>query len=255
MSKPMRHYWGKPVARDISSFAEWSRQNKFACAHASTFQCWIKTCENAVKNLWTVQFHMFFTPFSQGVKLLRPCEQGIFHKDRTHAKPCEFFPSEKTCERPCEKPLKNLWTFSVFHMVENVKTCEQGIFHRVRTHAKPCEKPCEFFPSEKTCERPCEKPLKNLWTFSVFHMVENVKTCEQGIFHRVRTHAKPCEKPCENPVNFHSVFHRVEDVKTCQQGIFHRDRTCEKPSEMGVYLVLWYMQAILFNSEPYYVIN
>ncbi|KAM7429532.1 hypothetical protein ABFA07_019618 [Porites harrisoni] len=33
MSKPMRYYWGKPIARDISSFAEWSRQNKFACAH------------------------------------------------------------------------------------------------------------------------------------------------------------------------------------------------------------------------------
>ena len=90
-------------------------------------------------------------------------------------------------------------------------------------------------------------------------MVENVKTCEQGIFHRVRTHAKPCEflpcektceRPWENPVNFHSVFHRVDNVKTCEQGIFHRDRTCEKPPEMGVYLVLGYMQAILFNSEP-----
>ena len=84
----------------------------------------------------------------------------------------------------------------VFHMVENVKTCEKGIFHRVRTHAKPCEKPCEFLPCDKTCERPCEKP-----------------------------------------VNFYSVFHRVQNVKTCEQGIFHRVRTCEKPSEMGgVYL-------------------
>ena len=91
---------------------------------------WIKTCENAVKNLWiklwkntwTVQFymfsHMFFTPFSQGVKLLRPCEKGSFHRVRTHAKPCEkpceFLPCEKTCERPCEKPVKNLLTFTVF---------------------------------------------------------------------------------------------------------------------------------------------
>ena len=199
---------GKTYCKGHQQFCRMVKAEQ-VCLCPSTFQYCIKTCENAVKNLWTVQFHMFFTPFSQGVKLLRPCEQGIFHKDRTHAKPCEFFPSEKTCERPCEKLLKNLWTFSVFHMVENVKTCEQGIFHRVRTHAKPCEKPCEFLPCEKTCER-----------------------------------------PCENPVNFHSVFHRVDNVKTCEQGIFHRDRTCEKPSEMGVYLVLGYMQAILFNSEP-----
>ena len=34
MSKPMRHYWEKPIARDISSFAKWARQNKFACAHS-----------------------------------------------------------------------------------------------------------------------------------------------------------------------------------------------------------------------------
>ena len=56
--------------------------------------------------------HMFFTPFSQGVKLLRPCEKGSFHRVRTHAKPCEkpceFLPCEKTCERSCEKPVKNL---------------------------------------------------------------------------------------------------------------------------------------------------
>ena len=192
--------YSKGILATIKSIFRAGYKAEQICMCPSTFQYWIKTCENAVKSLWTVQFHMFFTPFSQGVKLLRPCEQGIFHKDRTHAKPCEFFPSEKTCERPCEKLLKNLWTFSVFHMVENVKTCEQGIFHRVRTHAKPCE--------------------------------------------------KTCERPCENPVNFHSVFHRVDNVKTCEQGIFHRDRTCEKPSEMGVYLVLGYMQAILFNSEP-----
>ena len=38
-------------------------------------------------------------------------------------------------------------------------------------------------------------------------------------------------------MNFHSVFHSVENLKTCEQGIFHRVRTCEKPSEMGgVYL-------------------
>ena len=107
-------------------------------SHKNQIHYWIKTCENAVKNLWiklwknmwTVQFHMFshmfFTPFSQGVKLLRPCEKGSFHRVRTHAKPCEkpceFLPCEKTCERPCEK----------------------------------------------TCERPCEKPVKNLWTFTLF---------------------------------------------------------------------------------------
>ena len=174
--------YSKGILATIKSIFRAGYKAEQICMCPSTFQYWIKTCENAVKSLWTVQFHMFFTPFSQGVKLLRPCEQGIFHKVRTHAKPCEkpceFFPSEETCERRCEKPLKNLWPFSVFHMVENVKTCEQGIFHRVRTHAKPCEKPCEFFSSEKTCERPCEKPLKNLWTSSVFHMVENVKTCE-----------------------------------------------------------------------------
>ena len=137
---------------------------------------------------------------------------------------------------------------SVFHRVENVKTCEKGSFHRVKTHAKPCEKPCEFLPCEKTCERPCEKPVN---FHSVFHRVENVKTCEKGSFHRVRTYAKPCEKPCEfltcektcerpceKPLNFHSVLHGVENLKTCEQGIFHRVRTCEKPSEMeGVYLV------------------
>ena len=33
MSKPKRHYWEKPIARDISGFAEWARQNEFACAH------------------------------------------------------------------------------------------------------------------------------------------------------------------------------------------------------------------------------
>ena len=85
--------------------------------------------------------HMFFTPFSQGVKLLRPCEKGSFHRVRTHAKPCEkpceFLPCEKTCERPCEKPVN---FHSVFHRVENVKTREKGSFHRDRT----CEKPSEI---------------------------------------------------------------------------------------------------------------
>ena len=85
--------------------------------------------------------HLFFTPFSQGVKLLRPCEKGSFHRVRAHAKPCEKPSDFLQCERPCEKPVN---FHSVFHRVENVKTCEQGIFHRVRTHAKPCEKPCEF---------------------------------------------------------------------------------------------------------------
>ena len=77
---------------------------------------WIKLW----KNMWTVQFymfsHMFFTPFSQGVKLLRPCKQGIFHRVRTRAKPCEI-PCEKTFERPCEKPVNNLWTFTVFFTI------------------------------------------------------------------------------------------------------------------------------------------
>ena len=31
MSKPMRHHWKQPIARD--SFEEWTRQNKFACVH------------------------------------------------------------------------------------------------------------------------------------------------------------------------------------------------------------------------------
>ena len=56
--------------------------------------------------------HMFFTPFSQGVKVLRPCEKGSFHRVKTHAKPCEKT-CEKTCERPCEKPVN---FHSVFHM-------------------------------------------------------------------------------------------------------------------------------------------
>ena len=48
--------------------------------------------------------NMFFTPFSQGVKPLRPCEQGIFHRVRTYVKPCE-----KPCEiLQSEKPVKNL---------------------------------------------------------------------------------------------------------------------------------------------------
>ena len=42
---------------------------------------------------------------------------------------------------------------------------------------------------------PLKNLLKNLWTFTVFFTgwVKNLKTCEQGIFHRVRT----CEKPSE----------------------------------------------------------
>ena len=63
---------------------------------------------------------MFFTPFSQGVKVLRPCEKGSFHRVKTHAKPCEKpcerpceRPCEKTCERPCVKPVN---FHSVFHM-------------------------------------------------------------------------------------------------------------------------------------------
>ena len=70
---------------------------------------WIKLW----KNMWTVQFHMFshmvFTPFSQGVKPLRPGEQGIFHRVRTYAKPCEKPCEFLTCENTCERPgVKNL---------------------------------------------------------------------------------------------------------------------------------------------------
>ena len=134
-------------------FLKKDHQSKEQCHLQLCNHYWIKKCENAMKNLWiklwknlwTVQFHMisqmFFTPFSQGVKPLRPCEQGIFHRVRTYAKPCEkpcqILPSEKTCETPCKKPL-NL--HSVFHAVGNCKTHEQGIFHRVRA----CEKPSEM---------------------------------------------------------------------------------------------------------------
>ena len=156
----------------------------------------------------------------------------------------------KTCE---------LFNFTCFsHLFHRVWNCWDPVNRAFFTRTEPMQNPVSFSPLKKPVKGPV-KNFKNLWTFSVFHMVENVKTCEQGIFHRVRTHAKPCEflpcektceRPWENPVNFHSVFHRVDNVKTCEQGIFHRDRTCEKPPEMGVYLVLGYMQAILFNSEP-----
>ena len=171
--------YSKGILATIKSIFRAGYKAEQICMCPSTFQYWIKTCENAVKSLWTVQFHMFFTPFSQGVKLLRPCEQGIFHKDRTHAKPCEFFPSEKTCERPCEKLLKNLWTFSVFHMVENVKTCEQGIFHRVRT----CEKPSEMggvYLAAACCQRsPLHSANKKLMLKSDFcpQVTGNLNTC------------------------------------------------------------------------------
>ena len=52
--------------------------------------------------------NMFFTPFSQGVKPLRPCEQGIFHRVRTYVKPCEKPCEILQSEKTCEKPVKNL---------------------------------------------------------------------------------------------------------------------------------------------------
>ena len=58
-----------------------------------------------------------------------------------------------------------------------------------------------------TGSKPMQNPVKNPVSFylvkkpvnfhSVFHRVENVKTCEKGSFHRDRTYTKPCEKPCE----------------------------------------------------------
>ena len=56
-------------------------------------------------------FHMFFTPFSQGVKVLRPCEKGSFHRVKTHAKPCENpvkDPVKKPVTKPVKDPVKNL---------------------------------------------------------------------------------------------------------------------------------------------------
>ena len=53
----------------------------------------------------------------------------------------------------------------------------------------------------------------------------------RAFFTGSETVQNPEKKPVKDPVNFHSVFYRVENVKTCEQGIFHRDRTCEKPSD------------------------
>ena len=166
----------------------------------------------------------------------------------------------KTCE---------LFNFTCFsHLFHRVWNCWDPVKRAVFTGSEPMQNPVKnpvsFYPVKKPVKDPVKNLLKtcelsqcfpqgrkcqNLWTGHFSQGQNPCKTCE--FFPSEKT----CERPCENPVNFHSVFHRVENVKTCEQGIFHRDRTCEKPSEMGVYLVLWYMQAFLFNSEPYYVIN
>ena len=118
-----------------------------------------KTCVNK-----TVQFHMFshmvFTSFSQGVKPLRPCEQGIFHRVRIYAKhcekPCEFLTCEKAVKDRVRKNSElsqyfsrcgksgNLWTglFWWSEPVEKTLKWEEftGQLHIARTPPSPKEK-------------------------------------------------------------------------------------------------------------------
>ena len=101
----------------------------------------------------------------------------------------------KTCELNCEKTCE-LFNFTCFltcfsHLFHRVWNCWDPVKRTVFTGSEPMQnplKPCEFLPGEKTCERPCEKPVKNLWTFTVFFTGQGRKhqnlACEQGIFHR-----------------------------------------------------------------------
>ena len=77
----------------------------------------IWTCEFNCKKTCIVQFHMFspmfFTPFSQGVKPLRPAglwTGGIFHRVITYVKPCEKPLNFRSVFHGPGRKSQNLWT-------------------------------------------------------------------------------------------------------------------------------------------------
>ena len=146
------------------------------------YHYWIKTCENAMKhlwiklwkNMWTVQFHMFshmvFTPFSQGVKPLRPCEQGIFHRVRTYAKPCEKPCEFLTCENTCERPsVKNLWTFTVFFTGWKISKPVNRPFFMVRTCGKNSEMGGVYLAAV-CCQPPRPRPTEKKYNVEVWFL-------------------------------------------------------------------------------------
>ena len=107
------------------------------------YHYWIKTCENAMKNLWiklwkkhvncsishvfSHGFHTFFT----GCETIETLWTGHFSQGQNL---CEtlwktlwvFNLWKYLWKTRCEKPLN---FHSVFHGVENLKTCEQAFFH------------------------------------------------------------------------------------------------------------------------------
>ena len=137
----------------------------------------------------------------------------------------------KTCGIPCEKTCE-LFNFTCF------LTCFSHLFHRVWNHWDPVNR--AFF----TGSEPMKNPVKNPVNFTLWKYLW-----------------KTLWKTCEKPLNFHSVFHRVENVKTCEQGIFHRVRTCEKPSEIqrlpGAQLQAEFRFSTCTQSqlEPFYYYN
>ena len=213
-----------------------------ACT-VSTGHHWMKTCENAVKNLWntlwkdmwTVQFHMFFHVFHTfftGCESVETLWKWQFSQGQN---PCKTLwkPCEKTCElsqcfsqgRKCQNlwkgqfsqgqnPCKTLWkTLWVFTLWKNLwKTCELSqCFSQGRKFQNLWKG--QFSQGQNLC--------KTLWkTMWVFNLWKNLwktlwKTSELS-----------------------QCFSWGWKSQTCEQGIFHRVRTCEKPSEMGgVYLV------------------
>ena len=164
-----------------------------------------KTCElNCEKTCELFNFTCFFTCFSHLFHRVWNCWDPVKRAVFTGSEPMQnpvknpvsFYPVKK----PVKDPVKNL-----------LKTCELS---HCFSHGRKCQNLWKGHFSQG--QNPCKTLWKTLWIFTLL---------------------KTCERPCEKPVNFYSVFHRVQNVKTCEQGIFHRVRTCEKPSEMGgVYL-------------------
>ena len=113
------------------------------------YHYWIKTCENAMKNLW--------------IKLW-----------------------------------KNMWTVH-FHMFSHMVFTP---FHRVWNHWDPVNR--AFFTGQNLCET----LWKTLWVFNLWKYLWKTR--------------------CEKPLNFHSVFHGVENLKTCEQAFFHGQNLWKK---------------------------